>query len=193
MDQPTKNFRTCVLASKLVTPAELDQAIASFWSKPGGAWSCASGDLRSGTGRQAGGDGPAHSLPGNAIAGGAHQAASLAVPHSGIDRPRRHGGSVQGGTRNHGPHRGDQGAAAQQIHARIDRQLHARNSHAGQAAPRKPGASLRRRPRRKRLLPGHGIRAGNRFAKIRPRSRHAQHVRSGDDHLAGGQGSGPRP
>ncbi len=39
MDQPTKNFRTCALASKLVTPAELDQAIASFWSKPGGAGS----------------------------------------------------------------------------------------------------------------------------------------------------------
>ena len=37
MDQPTKNFRTCAVASKLVSQAELDKAIASFWTKPDGA------------------------------------------------------------------------------------------------------------------------------------------------------------
>lgn len=36
MDRPKKNFRTCVLTSGLVTPAELDQAIVALWTERSG-------------------------------------------------------------------------------------------------------------------------------------------------------------
>ncbi len=36
MDQPIKNFRTCVLTSGLVTPAELDQTIVALWTERSG-------------------------------------------------------------------------------------------------------------------------------------------------------------
>ena len=36
MDRPKRNFRTCVLNSGLVTPAELDQAIVALWTERSG-------------------------------------------------------------------------------------------------------------------------------------------------------------
>jgi serine/threonine protein kinase len=36
MDRPKKNFRSCVLSSRLVTPAELDQTIVALWTERSG-------------------------------------------------------------------------------------------------------------------------------------------------------------
>ena len=37
MDQPTKNFRTCVLTSKLVSPADLDKVLSALQLRPAGS------------------------------------------------------------------------------------------------------------------------------------------------------------
>src|SRR5262245_60296693 len=36
MNRPKKNFRTCVLTSGLITPAELDQVIVALWTERSG-------------------------------------------------------------------------------------------------------------------------------------------------------------
>ena len=63
------------------------------------------------------------------------------------------------------------------------------------AEPRSPevGGGARRRPGRKRLLPGDGVRARHGPAKVGPAQGTVEHVGGGLDHFSGGGRAGVRP
>ena len=158
-------FRNSVLLSGLVTQEQLDQAHRRAGRRLRLAAGPVGRNRRRHDRRPAGRDGPAHPLSGRPDQGRPHQVQPRRRTSSPISSARAAWGrSIKGVHQVMGRECAIKVLAAEQGHARGDRQLHARDPHAGPARSSEPRAGLRRRPRRQRALSRRRVRARHRSA-----------------------------